>query len=152
MQGMDISAPQTEIVIGGKTVTARFDHNAMRLAEIYWQHTTLRRLGYIGIAEQASARTYTGLGAIAYGATASAAMAAGKAPMDMSAFDRIATYGDLLMAAQALIGGVRGSLPAPGNAKKKDEMPLKKRRMRYRGPACTGAPLQPESQTTPSGE
>lgn len=111
MLAEDISAPVREITLGARTVNARFDHNMMRMAELYWQQTTLRKLGYLGIVDQAIARTYCGLGAVAYGACASAAMAENRPPMTVREFDKTFDYYAIKGAAQALIDGVVACLP-----------------------------------------
>lgn len=119
MLATEITAPEKEAKLGGKTVRLRFDHNQMRQSEIYYQNTVLRKLGYIGIVDQLLARTYIGLGAIAYGAAASAQMAEGRIPMAMREFDRDVSYDELRAAAQTLVSGVMESMPK-GGAKKED--------------------------------
>lgn len=111
MLAEDITAPVREIKLGARTVNARFDHNMMRMAELYWQQTTLRKLNYLGIVDQAIARTYCGLGAVAYGACASAAMDENRPPIDARAFDRQFDYYAIKGAAQALIDGMIAGLP-----------------------------------------
>ncbi len=111
MLAEDITAPVREITLGARTVNARFDHNMMRMAELYWQQTTLRKLNYLGIVDQAIARTYCGLGAVAYGACASAAMDQNRPPMDVREFDRTFDYYAIKGAAQALIDGMIAGLP-----------------------------------------
>ena len=116
----DISAQEIVIKLGGREVNARFDHNQMRMSEMYWQHTMLRKLGYLDVMDQAIARTYSGLGAIAYGAVASAAMAANMPPVSMWQFDRMFDYDMLRGCAQQLIDGAMEALPKgkKGSAKK----------------------------------
>ena len=116
----DISAQEIVIKLGGREVNARFDHNQMRMSEMYWQHTMLRKLGYLGVMEQAIARTYSGLGAIAYGAVASAAMAQDLPPVAMREFDRMFDYDMLRTCAKQLIDGAIEALPRgkKGGAKK----------------------------------
>lgn len=111
MLAEDITAPVREIKLGARCVNARFDHNMMRMAELYWQQTTLRKLNYLGIVDQAIARTYCGLGAVAYGACASAAMAENRPPMAVRDFDRTFDYCAIKDAAQALIDGMIAGLP-----------------------------------------
>lgn len=118
MQATDISAPQIEATLGGRATALRFDHNQMRMAELYYQGTTLRKLGYLGIVDQAISRTYVGLGAIAYGAAASAAMDAGAIPLTMREFDRAVTYDELRGCAQELIASVTASISPQGKGKK----------------------------------
>lgn len=113
MQATDISAQEREIRLGDRVINARFDHNMMRQAEMYYQQTTLRRLGFYGIVDQAIARTYSGLGAIIYGATAAAAMAKEKKPLSMQAFDRMFDYETLRAAASDAIFGALELLPKP---------------------------------------
>lgn len=116
MMATDVSAPEITARIGGREVTMRFDHNQMRMSEIYYQQTTLRKLGYLGIVDQMISRTYIGLGAIAYGAAASAAMALGKTPIAAGEFDRTASYDELRACAQTMIDAVIESMPK-GEAK-----------------------------------
>lgn len=120
MLAEDITAPVREIKLGARCVNARFDHNMMRMAELYWQQTTLRKLNYLGIVDQAIARTYCGLGAVAYGACASAAMDQNRPPMDVREFDRTFDYYAIKDAAQALIDGMIAGLPkgAPEDGQK----------------------------------
>ncbi|MBR3797145.1 MAG: hypothetical protein IKK34_14130 [Clostridia bacterium] len=113
MQATDISAQEREIRLGDRVINARFDHNMMRQAEMYYQQTTMRRLGFYGIVDQAIARTYSGLGAIAYGASAAAAMAEEKKPLSMQAFDRMFDYEALRAAASDMIFGTLELLPKP---------------------------------------
>lgn len=113
MLAMEISAPEREAILGGAPVRLRFDHNQMRQSELYYQQTTARRLGYLGIVEQAIAGTYIGLGAIAYGARASAQMAEGKGPEPMWRFDRDTGYEELRACMNTLLDGVTESLPKP---------------------------------------
>ena len=124
MQATDISAQEREIRLGDRVINARFDHNMMRQAEMYYQTTTLRRLGYYGIVDQAIARTYSGLGAIAYGAAAAAAMAEEKRPLSMQAFDRMFDYEALHASGWDLVNGALELLPKPkkgaGNKKNAD--------------------------------
>jgi hypothetical protein len=111
MFGTDVSAPEIEAVLAGRRVKMRFGHAAMRHAELYWQKMCRGKLGYLGIVEQLTARTYAGLGAIAYGAVADAAMEEGKTPITMHDFDRMVTYAELRAAAQAMIDAVIESMP-----------------------------------------
>ena len=116
----DITAQEIVLKLGGREVNARFDHNQMRMSEMYWQHTIVRKLGYLGVLEQAIARTYSGLGAICYGAVASAAMAKDLQPVAMRDFDRMFDYDQLRGCAQQLIDGAIEALPKgkKGGAKK----------------------------------
>ena len=107
----DITAPEVVLKLGGREVAARFDHNQMRMSEMYWQYTMGRKLGYLGVMDQAVARTYSGLGAIGYGAAASAAMAQGMQPIAMRDFDRMFDYDMLRGVAQQLIDGAIEALP-----------------------------------------
>lgn len=111
MLAEEITAPVREITLGTRTVNARFDHNMMHMAEIYWQTVTLRKLSYLGIIDQAVSRTYCGLGAVCYGAVASAAMAANRTPVSVHDFDRMFDYFAIKGAAQSLIDGVLAGLP-----------------------------------------
>lgn len=121
MQATDISAQEREIRLGDRVIRARFDHNMMRQAEMYYQATTLRRLGYYGIVDQAIARTYSGLGAIAYGAAAAAAMAEEKKPLSMQAFDRMFDYETLRAAASDVTFGALELLPKPKKSGKEKQ-------------------------------
>lgn len=116
----DISAQETQLKLGGREVAARFDHNQMRMSEMYWQYTMMRKCGYLAIMDQAVARTYSGLGAICYGALASAAMEKGLQPIAMRDFDRAFDYDQIRSCAQQLIDGAIDALPKDrkGSAKK----------------------------------
>ena len=116
----DISSPEIVIKLGEREVSARFDHNQMRMSEMYWQHTMLRKLGYLGVMDQAIARTYSGLGAICFGAVAASAMEQGLQPITMRDFDRMVDYDMLRGIAQQLIDGAMEALPKgkKGGAKK----------------------------------
>ena len=116
----DISAQEIVIKLGGREVNARFDHNQKRMSEMYWQHTMMDKLGYLGVMDQAIARTYSGLGAICYGAVASAAMERRLQPIAMWQFDRMCDYDMLRAIAQQLIDGAMAALPKgkKGGAKK----------------------------------
>lgn len=121
MNAADISAKEKTATLGGKEVILRFDHNQMRLCEEYWQETTRRKLGYLAIVDQLAARTYSALGAIAYGAAASAAMARNAVPISMHDFDRQVSYTELRACANLLSRCVIDSFPrtqeaAAGNA------------------------------------
>lgn len=116
MHSTDITAPTAEAKIGGRMTLLRFDHYQMRMSEMYWQYSTRGKLGYIGIVDQLVHRTYCGMGAIAYGAVASAAIEAGKEPISMGAFDKAASYDELKACVQTLIRGAMDALPR-GNGK-----------------------------------
>lgn len=118
MNGTDISAPETQATLGGRERTLRFDHNAMRLSEIYYQYTTRKKLGYLGICDQALSRTYIGLGAIAYGAAASAEMAQGRSMTAMQAFDEAVSYGELLSIGTDMMREATAAIAPPDAAKK----------------------------------
>lgn len=117
MKATDISAPHKTCRLGGQDVNLRFDHNMMRMTEIYYQASTLRSLGYFGILAQAGGRTFCALGALAYGAAAATAMAEGSRPITMAEFDRMVTYEELRAAADALMEGVIESMPKAENQK-----------------------------------
>jgi len=123
MLAKDITAQEIELKIGERTVNARFDHNQMRMAELYWQHTARGVLGYIGILDQMIHRTYMGMGAVCYGAVASAAIAAGERPISMDAFDRMFEYPELLRAADELADAALKALPGKKGSAKKAESP-----------------------------
>ena len=72
MLATDVSAPEMEALLCGRSVTLRFDHNAMRQSELYYKWSTQEVLGYYGIVDLATRRTYCGLGALRYGAAAAA--------------------------------------------------------------------------------
>lgn len=119
MQATEISAPQSEATLCGKRVMLRFDHNMMRLAEVYFQQTTGYTQSYYGIVDLAAVRAYGGLGALAYGAVASVARADGKNPIGIEEFDRQCTYEELRACSKTLMEGVLASLPKKeGSAKK----------------------------------
>lgn len=113
LTGEDMSAPEMEAMLGGRAVKLRFDHNQMRFSEHYWHVTMREKMGYYGIIDQAIARTYSGLGALCYGAAASAAIAAGREPIACGAFDRLVRYDELRPLAKALMDCVIASLPKP---------------------------------------
>lgn len=118
MLATDVSAPEMEALLCGKTVTLRFDHNAMRQAELYWQWSTHGVLGYYGIIDMATRRTYCGLGALCYGAAAAAAIDAGRMPVGKREFDKQVSYDALRPLAAQMIDCVVRSLPkAEGSAK-----------------------------------
>lgn len=120
MLATDVSAPEMEALLCGKTVTLRFDHNAMRQAELYWQWSTHGVLGYYGIIDMATRRTYCGLGALCYGAAAAAAIDAGRMPMGKGEFDKLVSYDALRPLAAQIIDCVVRSLPGTeGGAKKR---------------------------------
>ena len=112
MLGTDVSCPEMAAnLCGRENVRMLFNHNQMRMSELYWQYSTGGVLGYMGICDQAVGRTYVGLGAITYGAVAAAAMAEGKRPIEMEKFDRLCTMDQLQGIAPQLIGAVLQSLP-----------------------------------------
>lgn len=123
MLASDITAQEIELSIGGRKINARFDHNQMRMAELYWQHTARGTLGYIGILDQLIHRTYMGLGAVCYGAAASAAIAAGKRPIGMDAFDKAFEYTDLLGCSKELTEAALAALPGKKGSAKKAKSP-----------------------------
>lgn len=124
MLATDVSAPEMEALLCGKTVTLRFDHNAMRQAELYWQWSTHGVLGYYGIIDMATRRTYCGLGALCYGAAAAAAIDAGREPMAKCEFDRMVSYDAMRPLAAQMIDCVVRSLPkAEGGAKNAEGQP-----------------------------
>lgn len=118
MLATDASAPEMEALLCGRSVTLRFDHNAMRQAELYWQWSTHGVLGYYGIIDMATRRTYCGLGALCYGAAAAAAMDAGREPMAKREFDRMVSYDALRPLAAQIIDCVVRSLPVPQGGEK----------------------------------
>lgn len=118
MLATDVSAPEMEALLCGRSVTLRFDHNAMRQAELYWQWSTHGVLGYYGIIDMATRRTYCGLGALCYGAAAAAAIDAGRMPMGKGEFDKLVSYDALRPLAAQMIDCVVRSLPGTeGGAK-----------------------------------
>lgn len=124
MLATDASAPEMEALLCGRSVTLRFDHNAMRQAELYWQWSTHGVLGYYGIIDMATRRTYCGLGALCYGAAAAAAMDAGREPMAKREFDRMVSYDEMRPLAAQMIDCVVRSLPkAEGGAKNAEGQP-----------------------------
>ncbi len=145
MLASDVSAQEMEGKLGGRMVAMRFDHNQMRMSELYWQHTTRGKLGYYGIVDQAIHRTYVGLGALCYGAVASAAMSAGKPPVTMTEFDRMTHYDDLRPLAEQMIDAVIASMPR-GNAKNAEGRPQETKTI-TRGEALSGQRCEPASDT-----
>lgn len=117
----DVSAPEIVIKLGEREMNARFDHNQMRYAELYWQHTTRGVLGYMGIMDQMVHRTYCGMGAICYGAVASAAIAAEKEPLAMDAFDQRVDYEALMRVQPVLLKSAFEALPRKRISEKKAE-------------------------------
>ena len=120
MRATDISAVEREIALGSRAISVRFDHTQMRYAELYWQHTTRGVLGYMGIMDQMVHRTYCGIGAICYGAVASAAIAAGGRPIAMDVFDRQFDYEALLKVQPTLLEGAFEALPRKRVGAKKE--------------------------------
>ena len=120
MNATDISAPQSEAMLCGQHVMLRFDHDMMRLTEIYFQQTSGFRQSYYGIVDLAAVRGYGGLGAIAYGAVASAARADKKTPIGIEEFDQRCTYEELRACADTLLEGALSSLPKKENGAKKE--------------------------------
>lgn len=119
MLATDVSAPQGEATLCGKRVALRFDHNMMRLTELYFQQTSGFRMSYYGIVDLAAVRAYGGLGALAYGASASAARADGKELVAIEDFDRLCTYEELRACSGTLLEGALAGLPRKeGRAKK----------------------------------
>lgn len=124
MLATDASAPEMEARLCGRDVTLRFDHNAMRQSELYWQWSTKEVLGYYGIVDMATRRTYCGLGALCYGAAAAAAIEAGREPVAKREFDRMARYDEMRPLAAQMIDCVVRSLPkAEGGAKNAEGQP-----------------------------
>lgn len=124
MLATDVSAPEMEALLCGRAVTLRFDHNAMRQAELYYKWSTQEVLGYYGIVDLATRRTYCGLGALCYGAAAAAAMDAGRMPMGKLEFDKQVSYDALRPLAAQMIDCVVRSLPkAEGGAKNAEGQP-----------------------------
>ena len=121
MMGTDVSCPEIRAALCGAVgVRLVFNHNQMRQSELYWQYSTRGGvLGYMGICEQAAARTYVGLGAIAYGAAAAAAIEEGKAPLEMERFDARCNYAELTAAAGELMAAVLAAFPDGGGGRKK---------------------------------
>ena len=148
MQATDITAPVIEATLCGRRVALRFDHNQMRMAELYWQHTARTKLGYLGIVDQAIYGTYVGLGALCYGAAASQAMAENKTPIGMDAFDHLAQYGEMRAAQRAVLDAVMESMPKAGGGAKNAEG---RRARTTPGQKCAEEPCAPASDTTHSG-
>lgn len=124
MLAEDMSAPEMEALLGGRAVRLRFDHNAMRQAELYWRWSTHGVMGYYGVIDMATRRTYCGLGALCYGAAAAAAIEAGREPIAMREFDKLVRYDELRPLASQMIDCVVRSLPrAEGGAKNAQSQP-----------------------------
>lgn len=64
----DVSCPEITVTLAGEPFRLRFDHAAMRRAELYAADTTGRWLNYLALLNAASARSYAGLAAVLYGA------------------------------------------------------------------------------------
>ena len=152
MQATEILCPEMEAKIcGRKAVRMVFSHHQMRMSELYWQYCTRGKLGYFGIVDQAIARTYIGLGAIAYGAVAAAAMDEGKAPIAMRDFDKICTYDELRALATNLIGCVIESMPK-GGGDRKNALRRPQGAKTTHGGRSSGEDCAPASDTRTSGE
>lgn len=118
MLATDVSAPEMEALLCGKSVTLRFDHNAMRQAELYYRWSTQEVLSYYGIVDLATRKTYCGLGAICYGAAAAAAIEVGRMPMGKGEFDKLVSYDALRPLAGQMIDCVIHSMPKAGGGAK----------------------------------
>ena len=146
MLGTDVSCPEIAAKICGReNVRMLFNHNQMRMSELYWQYSTGGVLGYMGICDQAVGRTYVGLGAIAYGAVAAAAMAEHKRPIEMQKFDRLCTMDQLQEIAPQMIGAVLSSLPKGSGEGKNAQS--RRRKTTTRGTSSSGAHCAPASDT-----
>lgn len=152
MLATDIAAPEMDAKICGRgSVRMVFSHHQMRQSELYWQYCTRGKLGYLGIIDQAIARTYVGLGAIAYGAVAAAAMEEGKMPIAMRDFDRLCTYDELRAMAAAMIDAVMESMPKGRGAGKNAQGRAQRARITPGG-RSSGERCVPASDTQKSGE
>lgn len=120
MLATDVSAPQGEATLCGQRVALRFDHNMMRLTELYFQQTSGFRMSYYGIVDLAAVRAYGGLGALAYGAVASAARADDKSPISIMDFDQACTYEELRACSGTLLEGALACLPKREGSEKKE--------------------------------
>ena len=124
MLAEDVSAPEMEALLGGRAVRLRFDHNAMRQTELYWRWSVRGAMDYYGIIDMATRRTYCALGALCYGAAASAAIDSGREPLAMREFDKLVRYDELRPLAAQMIDCVVRSLPrAEGGAKNAQSQP-----------------------------
>lgn len=150
MYASDVSAPEIEVKLAGRYVKMRFGHAAMRHAELFWQQMCRGKLGYLGIVELLTARTYGGMSAIAYGAVADAALSEGKEPITMHDFDRIVSYDELRAAAQAMIDAVIESMPK-GDRKNVQRRPRTPETTTHGG-ASSAQDCEPASQHRTCGE
>lgn len=143
MYGTDVSAPEIEATLAGRRVKMRFGHAQMRHAELFWQRMCRGKLGYLGIVELLTARTYGGMSAIAYGAVVDAALSEGKEPISMYDFDRIVSYEELRAAAQDMIDAVIESMPQGDkkNVRRRPRTP----EMSTHGAASSGQDCEPAS-------
>lgn len=124
MLAEDVSAPEMEAKLGGRMVRLRFDHNAMRQTELYWRWSVRGVMDYYGIIDMATRRTYCALGALCYGAAASAAIDSGREPLAMREFDKLVRYDELRPLAAQMIDCVVRSLPrAEGGTKNAQSQP-----------------------------
>ena len=121
MTAQAITAPEGALELGGQTHALRFDHEQIRQTELCWQIVSGSIMGYLGILHQAQMGVYTALYALAYGALASAQRAQGvpsRSRMRLEQFDRIADYGALVGAGDALVRSAMDALPGAQGASK----------------------------------
>ncbi|MBR1407405.1 MAG: hypothetical protein IJ573_00720 [Clostridia bacterium] len=131
MKALNVTAREMSVYLGGEVTPLRFDHNAMRQAEIYAE-TVMgggRSLGYIAILTRAQRRVYLCLAALVYGAVVSAQMEdarrqrRGWAPMPPEMFDACVDLPQLLACADDVLHMAIEALPKaePKNAEGQPE-------------------------------
>lgn len=126
MKVMEMTAREMSVYLGGEVTPLRFDHNAMRQAEVYAEIALGggRSLGYIAILTRAQRRVYLCLAALVYGAVVSAQMEdarrqhRGYAPMPPDLFDACVDLPQLLAVADDVVAMAIEALPKaePKNA------------------------------------
>lgn len=129
MRALDITAREMSVYLGGENTPLRFDHNAMRQAEIYAELAMGggRSLNYITILTRAQRRTYLGLAALVYGAVVSAQQEdarrrhAGYSPLPPELFDACVDYAQLLAVADDVVPMAISALPTAEDGAKNAE-------------------------------
>ena len=129
MRALDITAREMSVYLGGETTPLRFDHEAMKQAEIYAELAMGggRSLGYIAILTRAQRRTYLGLAALCYGAAVSARKEDARRrreawqPMPPELFDACVDYAQLLAVADDVVPMAIAALPKAEDGAKNAE-------------------------------
>ena len=120
----DISCPEIVVRLAGQETALRFDHTAMRNAELYNLAVTGKRINYLALLNMASSLCYTGLAAIVYGA----ASAVPGSRMTPERFDAAVSLGDCLAVQGAVLQAAFDALPevagvTPKNAESRTASP-----------------------------